>query len=804
MNESIEKWLVELTESPSTAIQKLVLGYAGVPAWSRSSLRESLVEIFQTHAEPLDAAIDVWLQERLMKLPPERTPTLVWASHLQDLFSAVAGLPLPRLARLLRERMSDFRSWLHPLLMEEGIDPEAAYLAALAWGETNQYLEGMWRALAQRRGGEPAYYTDIGLLGLRKLRDERGRLPEKAPMLLLVTLLDLTEVMSQKDWLLTTRAMLGGYHYSLETWAHAFEPLLEARSEPNRAEKWLRKILPLRHTANSSASIPIRRPQFTLNECDWFVNDVGTHGPRSGDKRLESFLESHRGYASATNEVKFLSKTFNRLAEAAKKHDPSWAVARAQEALQWSNGDPVNWTVLARCLWARAKWHLASSRIDEARIDFRQAYETLWTARFHMPQNKYFQTELARLHREAGDLATAEALYREASAEFPMEHAPLCGLAEVLAERGRTKEAEEIYRNAIEAFPDTPVPRDGLAALLHKIDRTPEAEELYRKTSELYLDDDRSRTALGDLLFRQSAEKQDEFERDEAHRYYREASFLGSRFAQARLANFDARWKEFSAQLPLIEIKNETLNLSISIPDVLEMGPAQRLGRALLRQWEAGRAESADERDRFFGEAEALLGLPDELTGECHMAFVEARGFLLLARERALEARKYFEQKLAIMGRRSLGLRLGLAEARVRLGEVLTEAQQMEFDSFGPEGSILPLILKVVRQLEIETSDDVLLDLLLDLYPRVRELAGMPACEMGEDYEPAEPVSFQRPPETPDTMIAHLLVASVFRPAGIEATDDLQEVGAIGHVRDSLNAHRHNIFSVIEKLALAA
>ena len=110
MNESVQKWLTELTAAPSTAIQRLVLGYAGVSAWSRSSLRESFVEIFQTHAEALDAAVAAWLQKRLMKLPPEKTPTLVWASHLQDLFSALAGLPLPQVARLLRDRLRDFRS----------------------------------------------------------------------------------------------------------------------------------------------------------------------------------------------------------------------------------------------------------------------------------------------------------------------------------------------------------------------------------------------------------------------------------------------------------------------------------------------------------------------------------------------------------------------------------------------------------------------------------------------------------------------------------------------------------------------
>ena len=246
MNESVQNWLVEFTEDPSTAIQKLVLGYSGVSAWSRSSLRESLVEIFQTHAEALDTAVADWLQERLMKLPPIKTPTLVWASHLQDLFSALAGLPLPQVGHLLRDRLRDFRSWLHPLRTDESLDPEAAYLAALAWADTNQHLEGMWQGLALRRDREPDYYTDIGLLGLRKMRDERGQLPSKAPFLLLVTLIDLadSEIISRKDWLLTTRALLGGYHYSTKTWVRQFEPVLKARQKAKNGPEWLKKVLP--------------------------------------------------------------------------------------------------------------------------------------------------------------------------------------------------------------------------------------------------------------------------------------------------------------------------------------------------------------------------------------------------------------------------------------------------------------------------------------------------------------------------------------------------------------------------------
>ena len=809
MNESVQKWLDELTAAPSTAIQKLVLGYAGVSAWSRSSLRESFVEIFQTHAEALDTAVAAWLQERLMKLPPEKTPTLVWASHLQDLFSALAGLPLLQVARLLRDRLRDFRCWLRPLRTDESLDPEAAYLAALAWADTNQHLEGMWQGLALRRDREPAYYTDIGLLGLRKTRDERGQLPSKAPFLLLATLIDLADLqgMAKEDWLLTTRALLGGYNYSLETWVREFTPVLEARQNAERGREWLKKVLPrdLLNSDNDGGKQRRIAPSFTLESCDWFVAHVKEHGVIRSDLRLLSFLDSHRGYAHVTNNPHHLVRTFNRLAEAAKEHDPDWAVSLAEEALEWRKNDPRNWTVLARCIWSQASRDKRQGDIARSKARKRLALEVLWTALFRIPYNPFIRTELARLYREIGDLQTSEGIYREAASQFPLECSVRCGLAEVLAKRGKWSEAESVYKDAISKFPEAPVPRDGLAALFHEVGRTEEAEQVYRETRRILPSDQRCRTSLADILFRRSATNQNPTEREEAHRLYREAEALGSEFARARLAAFDERWHEFSNQPPLLNDNSPSPLTTGVLDNLADMGPEERLGRALLLQWQAPRAESAEERERLFAEAEALLDLPAELTGECRTAFVEARGFLQLARDRATEARAYFAQQLAAATpRRPLGLRLGFAEARARLGETLSDTEEAELASFGPEGSILPLVLKVVRLLESTASDDALRDLLLELYPRVRELAGMPASELGEEDEPAEPTAPARQPETPDTMMAQLLLASVFRPAAINTPADLQAADSILRVRASLKAHRDDIFSVAEKLALAA
>jgi hypothetical protein len=70
--------------------------------------------------------------------------------------------------------------------------------------------------------------------------------------------------------------------------------------------------------------------------------------------------------------------------------------------------------------------------------------------------------------------------------------------------------------------------------------------------------------------------------------------------------------------------------------------------------------------------------------------------------------------------RRPVGVRLGLVEVRARLGEPLTDNEDAELQSFGALGSIAPLVLKVVRLLEVNESDAALRETLLSLYPLVQ------------------------------------------------------------------------------------
>jgi tetratricopeptide (TPR) repeat protein len=872
MNTSVQQWLDELTAAPPTAIHKLVFGYSGVTAWSRSSLRESFVEIFQTHAEALDAAVADWLHERLMKLPPEKTPKLVWASHLQDLFGAVAGLPLPQIARLLRDRLRDFRSWLHPLQTDESLDPEAAYLAALAWADTNRNLEDMWHGLVLRLDREPDYYTDIGLLGLRKARDDRGQLPSKATFLLLATLIDLADTnnISQKEWLLTTRALLGGYHYNTKTWVREFKPVLQARQNARNGPEWLKKVLPELQAEQpfQQRSHNVNKPTRSKYEVDEIVREVEEHGPQALGERLAAFVERQRAYANATSETHYLVRTFNRLAKAARLHDTDWATARIREALAWDEDNAYHWTVYASCLWTRGFNEYQSDRIDDAEYYCLKAIGTLWTAQYRFWGNEVVSNELGKLYREAGDLQSAELIYREAIERFPRSAASFVGLARVLVDAGDPAGIEEaiiiLQRNLV-LFPDDyhsyfplariyehrfkstgdknyekemnelrikgyalrdapsrkrfaqhkqePVPVLKRPSVSAAVPDSPEAEES--------ANDSAGSADLASEHFKEPADKEQESlhtislevtrDRDSESQYVSgdmasgddqtPIGPLGSQeLGKESLNEFfpgaekDIGTSELEAQN--VNHEEDREQVPLAMPNNIDLGPEQRLGLALLFQWRARRFEPGEEREHWFTKAHDLLNFPDESAGFCRPAFAEARGFLMLARDQVSDAVGYFEAQIGISSPPPLGLCLGLAQARARLGETMSEAEECDLDSrvqYHCRGSILPLVLKVIRLLEPTLSGELLRTALIELYPKTKEVL--------HEFR-SIPNSKRTRAQDQDLMISQLIDHYLFRPATVQSVSDLQSDGVFSSIRKIGRDGQDRLQFVYEKVAL--
>jgi tetratricopeptide (TPR) repeat protein len=391
----------------------------------------------------------------------------------------------------------------------------------------------------------------------------------------------------------------------------------------------------------------------------------------------------------------------------------------------------------------------------------------LWEARFRFPWDPFIRNELAKLYRDAEDLDTAKDVYRETIAQFPEDVACRNGLAEVLREKGLIDEGIEVYQATRLAFPKDPY----------------------------------SRTGLSIILFHRSAANHDEQEREEARTLLKEAVDLGGYFAPMQLYRFDESWNLLASHQETQPEEHEEVSKTVALRQITpsEMRPAQRLGRSLLLQWQARRAESSTERERLFGEAEELLNLPEELMGECVTAFMEARGFLMIARGRLREARDFIERLAVLYKNRGihvpLGIRLGLAEARSRLGESVSREDETTLMSLGPDGSILPLVLKVIRLLETTTEDTELRKVLIELYPRVQDLGGISTEEeQGAQIQQGASV---------DRMMAQLLIHDVFQPVSINKVDDLQSDESVPLLRNTLITHRDKIVSVVQEYAYA-
>ncbi|MBC7822257.1 MAG: tetratricopeptide repeat protein, partial [Planctomycetaceae bacterium] len=530
-------------------------------------------------------------------------------------------------------------------------------------------------------------------------------------------------------------------------------------------------------------------------------------GPAALGTRLNSIVEGYRNYAAATNDAFSLSFMFDQLAEAAKEHDPDWAVALAEEALAWERGEPRRWVVLARCLWSRAERLKLQNRDLEVQTAANEAFDVLWEARFRFAYNAIIRSELAKFHRYAGDLETAEAIYREAIEDFPEDVVCRNGLGEVLTAQHRLRDAVAVYRKTIRELPPAPECLCGLAKVLRLIGddgSIEESKQLFRDVIRDFTNHPRvvyAYTGLGERLFDESAASHDEKLREEARALFQQAADLHDNYATNFLKSFDQRWqqrveKKSSGKPSMFKPEHAKSSVVRSTPNVDQMGPAERLGRALLAQWNGKRSQGSD-RAKHFAEAEQLLSLDDSLTGECHAAFIEARGLLLVAREEFSKAREYFEQQLQRAApERPLGLRLGLLDARQRLGEPLTLDDESLLKELGPDASLLVTVLKVVRLLQTKGDQELLRRLLLEIYPRVRELAvKLPDQEQPEQHK--------HDAASPDRMLASLLQKQFFEPIGIVSEADLADTSKVAQLQNPFRLHGRELSSSLEKLILS-
>jgi choline-sulfatase len=112
------------------------------------------------------------------------------------------------------------------------------------------------------------------------------------------------------------------------------------------------------------------------------------------------------------------------------------------------------------------------------------------------PGNHVFRGELAKAYREAGDLARALPLYRDAVAAAPHDPQAWYDLASALQEAGRAEEALAVTREAIRLDPRRPEAHNTLGIVLLAEGSVEEALREFARAAEL---DSRNAPALNNL-----------------------------------------------------------------------------------------------------------------------------------------------------------------------------------------------------------------------------------------------------------------------------------------------------------------
>jgi len=818
----MKAWLDQLQADPLGAFESLVMGSADVGVFSRASLGEILALAARQNESKLDEGVHGFLAKHLLKAVPVPLKPSVWGAYLQDVFNGIASLRLENTRTLLRTRHAAFRGWLRGYFLGDSLDPELSFLRALAWAQDNNHFVPLWRRFVLGAEGRGLAYVEAGLLGLRKARDAQGNSPE-VPTPLLKALIDLAGLPETNEawWARKVRSLQAAYHCADDVWRLHFQTALKPGSSPPQAEDWLANLYPTR----PSQKLP-RVPQSRLiepprqTENDHYANLVADRGPDQVEKELESFLHHHRRYAEQTGDSYFINRTFNRLANNAMKHDPAWALALVEEALKWQPSDRRNWIVKARCL--------------EAAHRDNEAIETLWEARIRLPQFDYIRNELGRMLRQGGDLETSQAVYEEAANDFEDNSPVWTALAEVLSERGKLDEAIEAYRKAVDRtrtdeeiaysrcglakllmerrsqgdlqeaeavlrevirlLPHDLFAATTLAELLKDQERFEEAAEICREAASANPHNTVSRNILGEIFFNQGLREEGDVNlKEEARRWFQEAADLGDRIAQKRLNTLDERWEKAlvpgAKRVEGYSVADRDLHRRLLKFETTESAwsPAQRLGRALLAQWQAIREGNPNRQAHFFDRAERLLFLPDEQIGEDFLtAFIEARGFLLLAQGKTPQAVDYFREQVEHFGRGAwTGIQLGYAEARLRAGQEISTADWRALGAAGPEGAVTALVARVLGWLNKE-DDNELRSVLSELYPKA-------AVAAPTDDELSRP----------DFLLRHIVKDRWFVAAGIDHQTDLENPAKLTQVRAAAKASVQAVRQTMQTVQLA-
>jgi len=449
-------WLAEFEKAPVEAFGELLSGYAKIFPYDRADAPDAARMLFGPLPadDPLLVALDhaatSWLEQRREgPLPGERPKLQRAIREICEAFEIIALLGLADAATDLRRRFVVWNEWVARLVLSPARDARAEYWRSLALtqplvagasrGAEAHGLEPLWYRLCRAAGGLlPKRYLDIGLLGLRRLRESESgsEVPWVGGLAQWALAQDPSESEFKAEWL----ALKALYPRSPQRWRALVARLLStatfAHVEPpawwgfdTDFAQLKREINPT-HRASLQSPLPAEAHSLIARFGEPFVNI---------EPRINALFERHRRFVSQTGDAQYFVRAIDAVGRAliGRAGDAPHARAGkaqllAREGLSWKPYDTILWS-----LWRDA---LAADGLIEA------AELVAWEKLHRVPTDPEGYNQLAGLlARQPKRRDEAEALFRHMIVLFPQNVHTRNRLAELLIVEDRISEAIAVF-----------------------------------------------------------------------------------------------------------------------------------------------------------------------------------------------------------------------------------------------------------------------------------------------------------------------------------------------------------------------
>lgn len=444
----LNPWLDRFDKDPESTWEAFVSGNAPVSGFALAGVSETLGTVFgglqpdDARIQKLDATLTQWLDPFLAWNEDQRHHFGYsnYVQHLDQAFTTVAYLRLPKMSGHLFQRLEYYSAILPSLTLASYLDPMAAVYRVLAQSEHYcPRLQPLWLRLCRNAGVTlEDYYLDIGLLGLRGI-PLRSNVP---PAWLAGLAAWLPHASNQKLFLRKLRSLRAMDPKATKFLSDWSKPLLEKMEEQiidtDRVDWWRKELKPARSSPKKGAIAPLSSPYpRDLTEVFDQFEKTGKFEKLASD--LRSLFSQHEDYAQRASDTYYLvhatAKAAGFLLKQSQTDMAKLASQLLRRALVFAPWDIPCWHLLGRSLASMGHVHAAEW--------------VFWDTLRRDPNNLPTYNELGILLSRQGRLDEAEAVFRKVLIQDANDSFALPQLEKIAILRQNGGYAEEPLENHI-------------------------------------------------------------------------------------------------------------------------------------------------------------------------------------------------------------------------------------------------------------------------------------------------------------------------------------------------------------------